>query len=141
MRPTTYDLRPTSVRVRRALLSVSDKSGLIEFAEGLTSLGIELLATGGTAKTLTDAGLGVARIEDVTKFPEILDGRVKTLHPAVFAGILARPTPMHESELASLGLEPIDLVAVNLYPFEQRDRAAPMEDALELIDIGGVSLL
>lgn len=140
--PDSRGPKPVSAsKVRRALLSTSDKSGLVEFAMALAALDVELMATGGTAEVLANAGLAVVRVEDVTRFPEILDGRVKTLHPAVFAGILARPTPMHESELASLGLEPIDLVAVNLYPFEQRDRAAPTEDALELIDIGGVALL
>jgi phosphoribosylaminoimidazolecarboxamide formyltransferase/IMP cyclohydrolase len=139
--PTTQDPRLGTVRVRRALLSVFDKSGLLGFAADLKKLDIELIATGGTAQALAGAELPVTRIEDITKFPEILDGRIKTLHPAIFAGILARPIEAHESQLESLGLEPIDLVAVDLYPFERSGASAPMEEALELIDIGGVSLL
>lgn len=139
--PTTHDQRPATIRVRRALLSVSDKSGLVEFATALAKLDVELIATGGTATALAGAELSVTKIEDITKFPEILDGRVKTLHPAIFAGILARPIKAHESQLQSLGLEPIDLVVVDLYPFERNGATAPMEEALELIDIGGVSLL
>src|SRR5262252_3256874 len=110
------DLRP----VRRALLSVSDKSGLIDLARGLTELGVELVSTGGTRKALADAGLAVRDISDVTGFPEILDGRVKTLHPRVHAGILAiRDNPQHQAVMTDQGLGYIDLVVVNLYPFEQ----------------------
>jgi phosphoribosylaminoimidazolecarboxamide formyltransferase/IMP cyclohydrolase len=113
----------------------------VEFATALAKLDVELIATGGTATALAGAELSVTKIEDITMFPEILDGRVKTLHPAIFAGILARPIKAHESQLQSLGLEPIDLVVVDLYPFERNGATAPMEEALELIDIGGVSLL
>src|SRR5215471_3752783 len=109
------DLTP----VRRALLSVSDKTGLIELARGLAGLGVELISTGGTRKALADAGLAVRDISEVTGFPEILDGRVKTLHPRVHAGILAvRDNEQHQSTLTQQGIAPIDLVVCNLYPFE-----------------------
>jgi phosphoribosylaminoimidazolecarboxamide formyltransferase/IMP cyclohydrolase len=130
-------LRP----IRRALLSVSDKSGLIEFARELTSrYGVELIATGGTRKALADAGLAVKDISELTRFPEILDGRVKTLHPAIYAGLLAKRTkPEHLQTLVEHGLPEIDLVVCNLYPFEQtvaRPDAAEAE-VIENIDIGG----
>ncbi len=106
--------------VSRALLSVSDKTGLVELARGLVELGIEILSTGGTARTLTSAGIPVTPVEDVTGFPEMMDGRVKTLHPAIHGGILAnRAVPEHMSAIARAGIKPIDLVVVNLYPFEQ----------------------
>ncbi|MGH7963339.1 MAG: bifunctional phosphoribosylaminoimidazolecarboxamide formyltransferase/IMP cyclohydrolase [Candidatus Binatia bacterium] len=131
-------------RVSRALISVSDKRGLVEFARGLTALGIEILSTGGTAKALTDAGVPVVPVEDFTGFPEMLDGRVKTLHPKIHAGILhRRDDPSHRQTMAAHGLKPIDLVVVNLYPFEQTV-ARPdcsFADAVENIDIGGPSLL
>ncbi|MGC8873815.1 MAG: bifunctional phosphoribosylaminoimidazolecarboxamide formyltransferase/IMP cyclohydrolase, partial [Chloroflexia bacterium] len=100
-----------------ALLSVSDKSGLTEFAGGLVALGWEILASGGTARALRAAGIAVREVADYTGFPEVLSGRVKTLHPAIHAGLLARDTPEDRAELAALGLRPIDLVACNLYPF------------------------
>ena len=106
------------IKINRALLSVSDKSGLIELAQGLVQAGVEIISSGGTAKALAEARLPVRRVEEITGFPEILDGRVKTLHPAIHAGILARrDVPEHMAKLQELGLAPIDLVVVNLYPF------------------------
>ena len=129
--------------IKRALLSVSDKIGLVEFAQGLADLGVELISTGGTARALREAGLPVRPVEEVTAFPEILDGRVKTLHPAIHGGILARRQPAHLDELAAHAIGPIDLVAVNLYPFAPTV-ARPdvtLAEAVEQIDIGGVALL
>ena len=124
----------------RALLSVSDKTGLLEFARGLAALGFELVSTGGTARVLADAGLAVTPVERVTGFPEVLGGRVKTLHPRVHAGVLARADQL--DELEELGIAPFDLVAVNLYPFERTVAAgAEAAEALEQIDIGGPTLL
>ncbi|HCH61117.1 MAG TPA: bifunctional phosphoribosylaminoimidazolecarboxamide formyltransferase/inosine monophosphate cyclohydrolase, partial [Leuconostoc lactis] len=103
----------------RALLSVSDKSGLVPFAEKLVALGYELISTGGTHKVLAEAGLDVIAIDDVTNFPEMLDGRVKTLHPRVHAGLLARrDLPEHMAKLSEFDITPIDMVVVNLYPFK-----------------------
>jgi phosphoribosylaminoimidazolecarboxamide formyltransferase/IMP cyclohydrolase len=130
--------------IRRALLSVSDKTGLIDLARGLADLGVELLSTGGTARALAAAGLAVREVADVTGFPEMLDGRVKTLHPAIHGGILARrDVPAHEEALARHGIGPIDLVAVNLYPFEKTVAQAgvPFEDVLEQIDVGGPAMI
>lgn len=127
----------------RALLSVSDKTGLVEFARTLHAAGGELVASGGTARTLQAAGIRVKQVEEITGFPEILGGRVKTLHPAVHGGILARRTPQHLDELAAHQIGPIDLVVVNLYPF-QETVAQPnvtLTTAVEEIDIGGVALL
>src|SRR5215208_2025267 len=130
--------------VRRVLISVSDKRGVVAFAKGLAALGIEILSTGGTAKALTDAGVPVVSVEQFTGFPEMLDGRVKTLHPKIHAGILhRRDDATHVKTMAEHGLKPIDLVVVNLYPFEQKI-ARPdcsFADAIENIDIGGPSLL
>lgn len=128
---------------KRALLSVWDKSGVVEFAKGLRDLGFELVSTGGTAKTLRDAGLPVLEVREVTQFPEILNGRVKTIHPFIAAGILARrDVAAHLRELEQLGISTIDLVAVNLYPFREVVRQGVDElTALEHIDIGGVTLL
>src|SRR5580700_468949 len=104
--------------IHRALLSVSDKAGLIDFARGLADLGIELISTGGTSAVLAGAGLPIMGISDITHFPEMLDGRVKTLHPAVHGGILAdRAKPEHMSAIDAHGIAPIDMVVVNLYPF------------------------
>src|SRR5258707_14156535 len=132
-------LRP----IARALLSVSDKSGRVPVAQALAGRGIELLSTGGTAKALAEAGLKVAEVEDVTGFPEMLDGRVKTLHPAIHGGLLAlRDRPEHEAALARHGIRPIDLLAVNLYPFVATvARSAPYEECVENIDIGGPALI
>src|SRR5215210_7998130 len=130
-------LRP----IRRALLSVSDKTGLVDFARELvTKYGVELIATGGTRKALADAGLLVKDIAEITKFPEMLDGRVKSLHPAIFAGLLAkRDKPDHMATLAEHALPEIDLVVCNLYPFEQTVAKPGVTDAeaIENIDIGG----
>jgi phosphoribosylaminoimidazolecarboxamide formyltransferase / IMP cyclohydrolase len=127
-----------------ALLSVSDKSGLVEFATGLAQLGWTLVSTGGTSAVLRDAGLEVRDISDLTGVPEMLDGRVKTLHPAVHGGILARrDVPEHGRQIAAAGIEPISLVVVNLYPFREtaaRPEVAP-DDVIEQIDIGGPALL
>jgi len=133
-----------SVPITQALLSVSDKTGLVEFARGLAGLGVKLLSTGGTAKALADAGLAVTEIGDYTGFPEMLDGRVKTLHPKVHAGILARrDVPAHAAALAKNGIPPIDLVVVNLYPFRETVARSecPLDEAIENIDIGGPTLL
>jgi phosphoribosylaminoimidazolecarboxamide formyltransferase/IMP cyclohydrolase len=128
----------------RALLSVSDKTGLVDFARGLASMGWELVSTGGTARALRDAGLAAIDVSDVTGFPEMMDGRVKTLHPAVHGGLLARrDVPEHMKALEEHGITPIDLVAVNLYPFREtvaRKNVSP-EEAIENIDIGGPSML
>ncbi len=130
--------------IKRALISVTDKTDLPEFARGLIEAGIEILSTGGTAKALKEANIPVTDVSQYTGFPEILDGRVKTLHPLVHGGILARrDKPAHMSELAKHGIKPIDLVVVNLYPFEEvveRD-GVPMEDIIENIDIGGPSMI
>ena len=130
--------------VSRALISVSDKRGIVDLARGLAELGIEILSTGGTAKAITEAGIAVTPVEDFTGFPEMLDGRVKTLHPRVHAGILHRRSdPNHLQAMTEHNLKPIDLVVVNLYPFEQTV-AKPdcsFADAIENIDIGGPSLL
>ena len=106
--------------IRQALLSVSDKAGIVEFARGLAGFGVALISTGGTAKLLRDAGLAVTEVADYTGFPEMLDGRVKTLHPRIHAGILARrDVAGHVGELAAAGIPTIDLVVVNLYPFSE----------------------
>src|SRR5882724_10633182 len=130
-------LRP----IRRALLSVSDKTGLVDFARELvTKYGVELIATGGTRKAIADAGLPVKDVAEITKFPEMLDGRVKSLHPAIFAGLLAkRDKPEHMTTLAEHQLPEIDLVVCNLYPFEQTVAKAGVTEAeaIENIDIGG----
>ncbi|GAA6760149.1 bifunctional phosphoribosylaminoimidazolecarboxamide formyltransferase/IMP cyclohydrolase [Thermus oshimai] len=124
----------------KALLSVSDKRGLVDFARGLLELGFGLLATGGTYRALKEAGLPVTYISDFTGFPEVLEGRVKTLHPKVHAGLLARPD--QEEELKALGFERIALLVVNLYPFRETvARGASFEEALEQIDIGGPAML
>jgi phosphoribosylaminoimidazolecarboxamide formyltransferase / IMP cyclohydrolase len=131
-------------KIQRALLSVSDKTGLVPFAQALTAAGIELISTGGTAKALREAGLAVKDISEHTGFPEMLDGRVKTLHPKVHGGLLfIRGNASHEAAVREHGIRPIDLVAVNLYPFEQTV-AKPgvlLHDAIENIDIGGPSML
>src|SRR6185503_4920981 len=126
-----------------AILSVHDKTGIIDFAKGLASLGWILLASGGTAKLLRENNINVTEVADYTKSPEILGGRVKTLHPAIHGGLLARPTDEDHQQLLDLGWDYIDLVAVNLYPFEDTIAKpnATYADAIENIDIGGVTLI
>ena len=124
---------------KRALLSVSDKTGLIEFAKGLVDNGFELISTGGTAAAIASAGIPVLNVSDVTGFPEMLEGRVKTLHPAVHGGILAdRSKPDHLEVIAKHNIQTIDLVCVNLYPFAATVAKidVTLEDAIENIDIG-----
>lgn len=130
--------------MKRALISVSDKRGIVDFARGLVALGWEVISTGGTAAALRKAGLPVTLVEEVTGFPEILDGRVKTLHPKVHAGLLAREdSEQHQAALAAHGILPFGLVAVNLYPFQATiaDPDVTFENAIENIDIGGPSML
>ena len=130
--------------IKTALLSVSDKTGLIEFARGLASFGVAMLSTGGTAKLLRDSGISVTEVSDHTGFPEMLDGRVKTLHPKVHGGILARrDVPAHVEAIKSAGIAPIDLVVVNLYPFSQTVARAgcTLDEAIENIDIGGPAMV
>src|SRR5256886_1335141 len=132
------------VRVRRALLSVSDKRGIVDFARGLAELGVELVSTGGTARELSDAGLEVRAIDDFTGFPEIMDGRVKTLHPKLYAGLLAvRDNPEHLQAAADNEIEFVDLVCVNLYPFERTAvrRGVGEAEVIENIDIGGPTMI
>ncbi len=136
--------QPGEVRIRRAVLSVSDKTGIVEFANGLASLGVEIVSTGGTAQALREAGLEIRPIQDFTGFPEIMDGRVKTLHPKLFAGLLAkRDDPTHMVAAEEHGIEFVDLVCVNLYPFEQTaaQRGASDAEIIENIDIGGPSMI
>jgi phosphoribosylaminoimidazolecarboxamide formyltransferase / IMP cyclohydrolase len=139
---------PGEVRIRRALLSVSDKTGLVDFARGLSELGVELVSTGGTARALSDAGGGagipITPIEDFTGFPEMMDGRVKTLHPRLYAGLLAlRDDDAHLQAASEHSIEPVDLVCVNLYPFEQTLARGDATDAeiVENIDIGGPTMI
>lgn len=131
------------MKIKRALISVSDKTGVVEFAKGLAAQGVEMISTGGTFKTLKEAGLKVTYVSEVTGFPEILDGRVKTLHPKIHGGILARRDPEHLQQLAQNQIETIDLVAVNLYPFKQtiEKPGVTLEDAIENIDIGGPAMV
>jgi len=129
---------------KRALISVSDKTGVIEFAKGLNQLGYEIISTGGTAKAIGDAGIKVINVSDITGFPECLDGRVKTLHPKIHAGILAmRSNPEHMKQIKELGVETIDIVAINLYPFKQTilKGDVELEEAIENIDIGGPTMI
>ncbi len=135
---------PGEVRVTRALLSVSDKTGIVEFARGLAELGIEIVSTGGTAGALEEAGVQVRSITDLTGFPEIMDGRVKTLHPKLYAGLLAvRNDQAHMDAAAEHGVEFVDLVCVNLYPFERTAAQRGVEDreVIENIDIGGPTMI
>ena len=132
------------VRVHRALVSVSDKTGVTEFAKGLVDLGVEVISTGGTAAALRDAGIDVVDVAEMTGSPEILDGRVKTLHPKLHAALLAvRDDPEHTATLEAEGIQPIDLVCVNLYPFERTvaSRDVTEEEAIENIDVGGPTMI
>jgi phosphoribosylaminoimidazolecarboxamide formyltransferase/IMP cyclohydrolase len=137
-------VQPGEVRVRRALLSVSDKTGIVDFARGLAALGVELLSTGGTATALRDGGLEVRSVEDFTGFPEIMGGRVKTLHPKIYAGLLAlRDNDEHMAAAAEHEVEFVDLVCVNLYPFEATAarRGVTEHEVIENIDIGGPTMI
>lgn len=131
------------MKVQQALISVSDKRGVVDFARELASLGVSILSTGGTAKLLRDAGIAVTDVSDYTGFPEMLDGRVKTLHPKIHGGILGRPTlPSDRAELEANGIAPISLVAVNLYPFRETvAKGAPRDEIIEQIDIGGPAMV
>lgn len=130
--------------IRRALISVYDKTGIADFARDLVENGVEIVSTGGTYKLLRSEGLDVRAVEDITEFPEMLDGRVKTLHPRIFGALLADlENPAHDASIREMGIDPIGLAVVNLYPFEATVAApgATLEDAVEQIDIGGVSLI
>src|SRR5687768_7999486 len=133
----------SDVKISRALISVSDKAGLVELGQALARHGVELVSTGGTARALRDAGLEVRDISDLTGFPEMMDGRVKTLHPKVHGGLLAvRDDPAHAAAMAEHGIAAIDLVVVNLYPFEATvARGASRDEAIENIDIGGPAMV
>jgi len=142
--PVVSSPRPNRIAIRRALISVSNKAGVLEFAQALASRGISLLSTDGTARLLKDHGVPVTPVEDITRFPEMLDGRVKTLHPAVHAGLLARrDLPDHTAALSDAGFWPIDLLVVNLYPFRETlaKSNSSYEDVIENIDIGGPAML
>jgi phosphoribosylaminoimidazolecarboxamide formyltransferase/IMP cyclohydrolase len=131
------------VRIRRALVSVSDKRGVEELAKGLARHGVEILSTGGTARVLREAGAKVTEVAEYTGAPEILDGRVKTLHPKIHGGLLGRPTPEHQAEMKVHGIQNIDLVVVNLYPFRETvaRKGVTFQEAIENIDIGGPSMV
>jgi len=132
-----------SVKIKRALFSVYDKSGIVDFAKALHELGVQLISTGGTHKLLREQGIPVTKVSDITDFPEILGGRVKTLHPRIHGGILARRTKEHLLELKEHGIQPIDMVVVNLYPFEKTiaDPNVTLDTAVENIDIGGPTMI
>jgi phosphoribosylaminoimidazolecarboxamide formyltransferase/IMP cyclohydrolase len=137
------ELASDTRRITRALLSVSDKTGLVDFARALTGLGVELVSTGGTAKALKDAGLAVRDVSELTGFPEMMDGRVKTLHPKVHGGLLAiRDNKQHTAAMKEHGIAPIDLLVVNLYPFEATvAKGGSYDDCVENIDIGGPAMI
>src|SRR5258705_5940512 len=131
-------------RVQRAPTSVSDKRGLVDFAKVLAKHGVQILSTGGTAKLLSDAGIAVTQVGDHTGFPEMMDGRVKTLHPKIHGGLLGRrDVPEHMAAMREHGIAPIDLVVVNLYPFRETVArpGTTLDEAIEQIDIGGPSML
>src|SRR2546423_3387566 len=131
-------------KIERALISVTDKTGIADFARELSGLGIELISTGGTAKTLRESGLAVRDVAEVTGFPEMLDGRVKTMHPKITGGILAmRGKPEHMAALAAHAIRPIDMVVVNLYAFEKvaANPNADIAELIENIDIGGPTMI
>jgi len=132
------------VKIRRALISVSDKTGIVDFARELQRFGVEIISTGGTAKTLRDAGLEVRDVSDVTGFPEMMDGRIKTLHPKIHGALLSvRDNPEHAAAMREHGIEPIDMVVINLYPFEETiaREGVTLEEAIEQIDIGGPAMI
>ena len=128
--------------IKRALISVSDKSGIVEFANALHTQGVEILSTGGTANLLMENGIDVSEVSSYTGFPEMMDGRVKTLHPKIHGGLLGR-RGIDETVMQEHGIQPIDLLVVNLYPFEKTvaDPATDLETAIENIDIGGPAML
>src|SRR4030095_12036467 len=131
-------------KIRRALISVSDKTGIVDFARELKGLGVEIISTGGTAKALREAGIDVRDVSDITGFPEMMDGRVKTLHPMIHRGLLGlRENPDHQAAMQEHGIEPIDMVVVNLYPFEETvaREGVTLEEAIEQIDIGGAAVI
>ena len=131
-------------KIRKAVISVSNKTGIVELAKALNGMGVELLSTGGTAKALRDSGVQVRDVSDYTGFPEMLDGRVKTLHPKVHGGLLSRRNnPKDMEEIKKHGIDTIDMVVVNLYPFEETisKPGVSFEDAIENIDIGGPTML
>src|ERR1700710_15427 len=132
----------TTRKIARALLSVSDKTGLLDFAKGLADQGVMLISTGGTARALRDAGLAVSDVSEITHFPEMMDGRVKTLHPNVHGGLLSlRDKPDHAASMKEHGIAGIDLLVCNLYPFEATvSRGADFETTIENIDIGGPAM-
>src|SRR5713101_1822846 len=132
------------VKIRRALISVSDKTGIIDFAQELKRFGVEIISTGGTAKTLRDAGIEVRDVSDVTGFPEMMDGRIKTLHPKVHGALLGvRDNPEHQAAMREHGIQPIDMVVIDLYPFEETiaREGVTLEEAIEQIDIGGPAMI
>src|ERR1700729_1610442 len=134
----------SNLQIQRALLSVTDKTGLADFARTLSTLGVELISTGGTAKLLRDSGIAVKDISELTGFPEMLDGRVKTLHPTVHGGILhRREDPKHVAAVAEHGIAPIDMVVVNFYALEKTaaNPGVAFEELIENIDIGGPSMI
>src|SRR6266516_6095811 len=138
------DNNPGLVKIRRALISVSDKTGIVDFARELKRLGVEIISTGGTANTLRDAEVEVRDVSEVTGFPEMMDGRVKTLHPRIHGALLAlRDNPEHVAAMNKHRIEPIDMVVVDLYPFEQtiRREGVTQEEAIEQIDIGGPAMI
>src|SRR6267378_4106955 len=131
-------------KINRVLISVSDKTGVVDFARSLKEFNVEIISTGGTAKILREAGIEVRDVSDVTGFPEIMDGRVKTLHPRIHGALLAlRDNAEHVAAMKAHGIEPIDMVVVNLYPFEQtiRRQGVTLEEAIEQIDIGGPAMI
>src|SRR5260370_19128124 len=132
------------VKIRRALISVSDKTGIVDFARELQRFGVEIISTDGTAKTLRDAGLEVRDVSDVTGFPEMMDGRIKTLHPKIHGALLSvRDNPEHQAAMREHDIEPIDLVVINLYPFAETiaREGVTLEEAIEQIDIGGPAMI
>jgi phosphoribosylaminoimidazolecarboxamide formyltransferase/IMP cyclohydrolase len=131
-------------KIKKTIISVSNKAGILDIAQELSKFGVEILSTGGTAKSLRDAGLNVKDVSEYTGFPEMLDGRVKTLHPKVHGGLLGkRSNPEHVNKMKEYGIDPIDMVIVNLYPFEETvaKKDCTLEDAIENIDIGGPTML
>src|SRR5204862_5145498 len=143
-RRTARDHQGAPMRIRRALASVHDKTGVVELAKALVSFGVEILSTGGTAKLLRESGVTVRDVAEVTGFPEMMDGRVKTLHPKIHGGILARrDVPEHLAALDTHGIPPIDLVVVSLYPFEQTvaKDGVTLAEAIEQIDVGGPTMI